>query len=404
MNNRLFKFLVIIIVIFIFLYGFSSSYSSRNIDNISYAVGLGIDEAEDGKNLKVSFEFTDIYLSSQNGSSSEKPKPIVETVIASSVSSAINMLNVYLAKEVNLAHCKVIVFSEKIAKKGIFNYVSDLINNPQVRPTSNLIISKNTPEEYLKTSTSSLDKVLTKYYDIFPNSSKYTGYISNITIGYFYNSLLYPADGNLAILGGKNDNEDVDESEIKDIKAGQSPIFGERGTENIGLAVLNKDKYVGDLTATQSLYHSIITTEVNSFLLSIDYPGKSEKLDLSLSQDNPTKISISIVDNIPNINIDISLNGKVSSILKDVNYSDENVINNISNLTNEYLKKNILNYLNKTTSVFKCDIDNFSSHAKKNFLTADEWDNYNWSENYLKAKFNVNVETKVVSSLLVSGV
>ena len=401
MNNQVFKWLTIIIIIIIFLYAFSNSYSSSNIDNISYVVGVGVDLADDGKNLKVSFEFTNITPSPQE-SSSEKPEPIVETVVTSSIDNAINMMNVYLAKQVNLAHCKVIVFSKEIAKQGIFNHVANFLNIPQVRPTCNLVISDNAPDKYLQSSTSSLDKVLTKYYDIFPNSSEYTGYTSNITIGDFYNSLLYDARGNVAILGGDN-NDTVEETDINNIKSGNSPIIGERGTENIGIAVFNQDKYVGDLSAMESLYHSILVTEVNNFILSFNYPDKNEQIDISLNQNNPAKISVSTDSDIPIINIDISLSGKVLSILKYVDYSDETVLNSISNLASTNLKENILKYLNKTTSEFKCDIDNFYGYVKKNFLTIDEWENYNWSEKYLAAKFNVNIETSIVSSLLVSG-
>ena len=401
MNNHIFKWVTIIIVIIIFLYAFSNSYSSSNIDNISYVVGVGVDLADDGKNLKVSFEFTNITPSPQE-SSSEKPEPIIETVVTSSIDNAINMMNVYLAKQVNLAHCKVIVFSKEIAKQGIFNHVANFLNIPQVRPTCNLVISDNAPDKYLQSSTSSLDKVLTKYYDIFPNSSEYTGYTSNITIGDFYNSLLYDARGNVAILGGDN-NDTVEETDINNIKSGNSPIIGERGTENIGIAVFNQDKYVGDLSAMESLYHSILVTEVNNFILSFNYPDKNEQIDISLNQNNPAKISVSTDSDIPIINIDISLSGKVLSILKYVDYSDETVLNSISNLASTNLKENILKYLNKTTSEFKCDIDNFYGYAKKNFLTIDEWENYNWSEKYLAAKFNVNIETSIVSSLLVSG-
>ena len=127
MNNQVFKWLTIIIIIIIFLYAFSNSYSSSNIDNISYVVGVGVDLADDGKNLKVSFEFTNITPSPQE-SSSEKPEPIIETVVTSSIDNAINMMNVYLAKQVNLAHCKVIVFSKEIAKQGIFNHVANFLN------------------------------------------------------------------------------------------------------------------------------------------------------------------------------------------------------------------------------------------------------------------------------------
>ena len=42
---------------------------------------------------------------------------------------------------------------------------------------------------YIENSTSKYEKVITKYYDIFPKSADYTGYTANVTIGDFFNKL-----------------------------------------------------------------------------------------------------------------------------------------------------------------------------------------------------------------------
>ncbi len=59
------------------------------------------------------------------------------------------------------------------------------MNDVQVRPTSNIIVTTCTANVYIKNSIPSLETSITRYYDIFTNSSKYTGYVSNATIGDF---------------------------------------------------------------------------------------------------------------------------------------------------------------------------------------------------------------------------
>ena len=401
MNKNVLKWTAILTVTLIFIYAFSNSYDSRSIDNIAYVIAVGADLADDGKNLKVTFQFTDINAFSSDNSGEESP-PILDTVVAPSIDSAINLMNVYLSKEINLSHCKAITFSKALAKRGIFNEVSELINNPQVRPTANIIISKEDANTYLKKSTSSLENLLTKYYDIFPNSGDYTGYTTSVTLGKFYNSLIEDVSGNTSILGGEN-TDSVGAVSPDDITAGDSPITGERDTENIGLAVFKDDKYVGDLTAIETLYHSLIDNKVNSFLLTIDAPNNiGKKLDIHLSQVMPSDVKIDISNDIPIINVDIYVNGKIFTIIKDLNYSDDKLLEDISNSVSENLEKNILSYLNKTSSSFKCDIDCFYKSAKKNFLTFDEWNKYDWVSKYQSAKFNINVNASVVSSLLVA--
>ena len=401
MTNQMIKLLVWLIIILIFLYAFSNSYQSRAIDNLSYVVAIGIDLAENKKDLKITFEFSNISIYSKENSSSDS-SPILETVTASSIDTAINMLNVYVAKQVNLAHCKVIILSEKLASRGIFTELSELMNNPEFRPSVNIIVSNEEPYNYLKNSSSSLDKILTKYYDIFPSSSKYTGYISNITIGEFYDSIINNDSGNITILGGIN-KKSVDEINPNKIIAGNSSIEGDRGTENIGLAVFNKDKYIGNLTAQESLYFSIIQNNVNSFLITIDAPNKKDKkIDISTVQVNPPKISVDLSGKNPIINIDLTFSGKITSIIQNLDFTDEQILSTISNDFANYMNKSLNDYLIKTSTNFKSDINDFYKYAKCNFLTIKDWKDYDWYSKYKNAKFNINTKCNVVSGFVVS--
>ena len=68
---------------------------------------------------------------------------------------------------------------------GISNEIYTLTNEPQVRPSTNIVISKNQAKDYLENTESPLENLITKNYQIFPNSSRYTGYIYDATLGDF---------------------------------------------------------------------------------------------------------------------------------------------------------------------------------------------------------------------------
>ena len=444
MSKNMLKFYAIVILVLVFMYAFSASYTSDSVDNISYVIALAVDENEGEKNLQVTFEFMDTSTFSNEGSSESK-SAIIDTINATSINSAINLLNAYIGKQVNLSHCKVVVFSDKIAQKGISAEVSELMNNIQVRPSTNIIICKGNALEYIQNSTSQLEKILTKYYDIFPNSSEYTGYTSNIMIGEFYNYLTTKECGNLAILGGLNptispsnssgnpsnsstdgsssggssegssSSENSSEKEkpkekpdnsttLSQMISGNAPILGERGTVNIGLAVMKDGIYIGDLTAEDTLCHTLISGEVNSFLLTINNTKIYENyLDIELFENMSPKISVEIENNNPKININIKLIGRISGIKDGINYSDEpsNLdLDKISRAAEDTIKRCITDYLNKTSTEFKCDIDYFYNYAKRRFITVQDWKNYDWSSKYTNSKFDVNVEAKVYYSLL----
>ena len=450
MSKNMLKFYAVVVLTLVFIYAFSASYTSDSVDNISYVIALAVDVNEGEQNLQVTFEFMDTSAFSSEQSGDSKGA-IIDTVTSTSINSAINLLNAYIGKEVNLSHCKVVVFSDKLAEKGISSEVSELINNIQVRPSTNIIICKGNALEYIQNSTSQLEKILTKYYDIFPNSSEYTGYTSNIMIGEFYNYLTTKECGNLAILGGLNptispsnssgnpsngssggsssgsnksseggssekssENSSKENSEstekpdnnnnLSQVVSGSAPILGERGTENIGLAVLKDGIYRGDLTAIDTLCHTLIKGEVNSFLLTINNTEIYKNyIDVSLYENTPPKITVNISENEPVINIKIKLVGRISNLKDGINYSDESTnlnLNEISDAVNKSLEGYIYDYLKKTSSEFKCDIDYFYNYAKRNFKTIYDWRNYDWGSKYEKSKFNVSVESQVYYSLL----
>ena len=146
-STTIISFLILFIV---FANGFSASYTSRKLGNLAYVLALGIDVGEKAK-MKVSAQFTkSAAVSPASGTSSEDTNNIVlVSGEADSIFSALNLLNSYIGKEINLSHCSLIIFSEEFAKQGIASEIYSLINNEEVRPTSNLIISKCSAYDYL---------------------------------------------------------------------------------------------------------------------------------------------------------------------------------------------------------------------------------------------------------------
>lgn len=424
LKSSLTKFIFIISILSIFIYAFSSSYVSHNITNLAYVVAIGLDVVDstssantqdsntesqsselDSNKIKVSFQFINTSALGDNASSAGESTSIVNSVESSSISTAINMMNTYIGKELNLSHCKVVVFSEKFAETDISEEIYTLINNTQVRPTTNIIVSKCDASYYIENSKPSLEQLVTKYYDIFPNSGKYNGYTENITIGDFFNNLVCSSCNPSAILGGLNsDTYNQNEFDnINDSISNNSNIIGKRGTENIGLALFDGGKLIGELSGLETLWHLIIQNNINTFIISIPDPkNNGEYLDLSLTQKEKTKIKVDVSNGSPYINIDIALTGKILTVDGDSIYKNETYLREISSYANSYIQDNISQYLYKTSKSFKCDIDKFGRTAAKYFLTTKDWENYNWLNSYQNAFFTVNIDTNIESGVLIS--
>ena len=406
MYNNILKNIFILIVIIIFILAFSSSYASLSIDNLAYVLAIGIDTSTDNK-LQVSFQFSTSSPASETGSST-KADTIINTVTASSLSNAINLVNGYLRRQINLSHCKAVIFSEEFAIQGISDEIYTLANDIQIRPSTNIIVSKCTAKYYLEQTTPQLENTVYKYYEIFTSSSRFTGYMPEATIGSFFNALISNTCDPYTILGGLTLGNTVNNSEIDSqndylIKSNNSSIKGQNGVENIGVAVFKDAKLVGELNALETISFLSIKNDLNRFLISVPDPKNNNYyLDIYLSPSISTKIDIDTSTNSPYIKIKCKFNGRIYSMTENSKYLSEDVLKSISNSCNSYLENIFSDFLYKTSKEFNSDINDFGTYALKNFLTTRDFENYNWLEIYKDAFFNVEVDTSVKSGMLIT--
>lgn len=404
--NHLIRNIFILILIIIFIMAFSSSYSSLNIDNLAHVLAIGIDTSDDNK-LEVSFQFSTPVSASESGSS-EKSTAFINTVTASSLSNAINLVNGYLGKQINMSHCKAIIFSEDLAMQGISDEIYTLINDTQVRPSSNIVISKCTAKYYLEETKPQLENLISKYYEIFATPSQYTGYMPDATIGNFFNSLICKTCESYAILGGVNagvpkNNNEIDSQKDYTIKANNSSIQGENGAENIGVAVFKGDKLVGELDALETIAFLNIRNDLDRFLISVPDPlNNNHYLDIYLTPVHSTSINIDTTNQSPYIKIKLEFSGRIYSMTENSKYLSSEVLDSISNSCNSYLESVFADYLYKTSKDLKSDINGFGKYTLKNFITTGQYEDYNWPENYKNSFFDVEVNTSVKSGMLIT--
>lgn len=293
---------------------------------------------------------------------------------------------------------------------GIASEIYSLINNEEIRPTANLIVSKSTAYDYLNNSNPNLEKLTTQYYETFAMTGRFTGYFSNITIGDFYNDLSAPYSDSTAILGGLNltarqeaqkksqesssgggssgggnssqgasgggssgssgsgeggsgssSSQTINSSDSEqnsknqedvitnpeDLVAGTSSVVGDRGTENFGIAVFKDDKLCGELTAVESICHLLITNKVDSCIVSINNP---------VSEKEEEKMELQLFPK-ANTKVNVSFDGDTPHISIDVK-----------------LNADIMT-LDKDVNYEKEEVLSKISDATKNYLE-DEFNNY----------------------------
>lgn len=117
MSKNTIIIITFLILLVIFINAFSASYTSRQLGNLAYVLAMGIDVGEKA-NIKISIQFAkNSSFSSSQDSSGGDENIILVSGESSSIFGAINLLNSYIGKEINLSHCNLYVFSEDFAKQ-----------------------------------------------------------------------------------------------------------------------------------------------------------------------------------------------------------------------------------------------------------------------------------------------
>lgn len=415
----MYKKYIVIIALFIFIFFFFSGFKDiENIDDLAYVIAIGLDVG-DNETLKLSLQIPATSGSgdsggggSGGGSSSQGSSNIIESVECPSIDAGLTLINSYLSKELNLAHCRVIILSEELAETGISKYIYTFFNKIDIRPDANIIISRCPAKTFLDNSDPILEKLSSRYYEVAPTSSKYTGYTDDITMSDFFSSLNDTFSEPCAILGGLNsaDLEPLYTKTVsKDSNLGndnisqitETPVETSIHIENMGLAVFRGDCLVGELSGLETVYHMLLKNDINNCVISVPSPfHDNDMIDLDTKLRKNSKISVDIVNGSPYVHCNVFLAARVLTMQGNSEYLEKENLKKIEEYAKSYIEQQMRNYLYKTSKVFKSDILGIGKYAVSNFLTWEEWTSYNWLSNYENSFFDVNVSIDVPSGFL----
>lgn len=395
------KLLSILIILLINLTLLSGCYDARGIEDLAYVTALGID-ISDNNILSLTFQISIPGTSSESGSS-QSSKTENTTVQCSSIDSGISLVNSYISKQINLSHCKAIIFSEKIASQGLDKYIDTLSNNIEIRPDCNVIITRCSAKDFIENATPSIETLTARYYEVALKSSEYTGYTTSTEFATFVNDIKNSFVQATAILGGLNNgNNKTSESPYVGIdghyKADQTPIDDVNNVETFGTAVFRNDKLVGELSGLETICFLLISDKIETCTISVPSPFETNsEIDLSIRKSKSPKIKVDIINGTPYISVDLFLEAHGLTLNETVDYTSLKDVTSLQNSAQQYIKLQVTNLLYKTSKDFNSDISGFGKYALSKYLTWNEWENSNWTDNYKNSFFNVNVNVSVIS-------
>lgn len=379
-NNS--KFIFIILLMPLFLTG---CYDRFELDNLAYVIAIGIDPGENG-NVNISYQVAVPVKITGEGSESGKDTYTTYTISSPSLSMGNSMLNTLISKEINLSHIKLIVYSEELAKSGLSGHVNVFMSHTEIRPKVTFAICQGSAEKLLNEVSPTLEVSPARYYELLFSSFNYTGFEASSELVDFYTSL-QSIDRESFSMYIKLSDKSGDKKEI----------------ESAGLAIFKDSKMIDILEPELIFPHLILTNSLKKTNYAIpDFNDSSKVISMRIDHTGAPYIKVTLDGDIPKIYCNIKLHAHLVSSGSAINFYDSQNKDRLIEELNISIENLISRYFDKTIHEYQSDISGMGRMAKMNFLTWNEFENYNWLSKYKNSIYEIEVDTDVNISQIIS--
>lgn len=378
-------FAVVYIITCILLVG---CWDYREIEEVEIVLGLGVDShiipAKEVDKLSetqylVTYEIVGIE-SEQGQLKSRVLKDEGDTLYR-----AIRKIIEKNGKQVYLAHTKILIISEELAKEGITEILDYTMRDVEYRPDVHVLITDNcNAEEMFKDEAT--DVASMRLNDTLKNQKK---------IGTFESSTVWNIIDKLTKKGFEPtvpliriDNEHVDGNLIH--------IVG-------GTAVFNGSKMVGKLSEEETLYYLFIDNEIKNQPLSIEYFFEEQLGHISLEiLSNETKVTPVVKGEELGVNISVNCNVAINELSNQIDILNEKDRIDIERNAEKDIEEGIVELVTHVQKDFNSDIfgfgDLFKREKNKKWKEVEEdWDNI-FQTLVVSTDINVKIERSALSS------
>ena len=208
------------------------------------------------------------------------------SVGGNSIYSGINNANAILSKNLSLAHAKLVVVSEDVARDGLYDITDLLARNGEIRPDIYIAVAENS-QEYILEIQPVIELNPAKYYQLTYEKNEFGGVARNSAVEYYFSNMTGNRDCVLPLAGTANtDGEERSENSVSESVSenkryedsekyesdfennGRNYLAGQAGlriankSETIGMAVFNADEYIGKLGSIETELYNILSGQI----------------------------------------------------------------------------------------------------------------------------------------------
>ncbi len=377
----------------------SGCYDQKEIDETAYIVALGIDKG-DNNNFSYTFQFSAPLAMTggkteggEKSGSSEKSETGNSSVTTLTIAApdfyvAKNLTNNFLSKNVDMSHLKFIVFSSEIGADDLESHSQLLLREREIRPHTAIAVSANPASEFLENVNPELESNTSKYYELMSLRSNNV-YSPPKRLHDFvdeYSSKNRNTVLPVGICGNEIKNFPPDSQTPGWVSAYNTNINSDHSVLS-GMAIFKNGELSGSMNGDSSLIFNLLERNIENCTITILDKYNPEKT-LSFRLTIPQKADYEIQKNNNTIMVSQSFE---MDFMGGVLPKEYRSFDELYSYAKEILSGRISDYFHDISKTKSADIMNLRNYIRKDFLTWDEWNRFDWDKFYKNARFVVNI-------------
>jgi spore germination protein KC len=384
-----------------FLLLLSGCFDKVEVEERAYVIAMGLDKAEDYEDnhrIKISFEIANPEVgTTQGGGGTEEPPYEIVTVTVNDFIAARNRLNAVVAKEITYDLLRIIIVSEDLAKDDDFiRIIYDAVKDREIRRDVHLAVSKEAASKYLEKNKPKQETRPHKYFQFMTKRGIEAGLIPDSNLHRFFRVTEHDADLFIAMYTTTETTDEEKKVVQDEYLAGEINIEGKTNdTQFMGSAVFKEGKMIGKLNGRETRIAVLLdeTSEMNDVLTTYEDPYDDRfRIATRIIKTDPVQYTIKTNETPSKIDISVPLKIEVLSDPAMINYArNPGKQKVLKEHIEKSIKTNIEDFIEKTQEDFGASPFSLSLHARKNFLTIPEFQQYDWMKSYPSMDISVSV-------------
>ena len=377
----------------------SGCFDNREIDETAYIIAIGIDRTENS-DFSYTFQFSKPISggspeggeSGSGGEGQSANKSVTNiTVTAPDFYIAKNMTNNFLAKNIDMSHLKLIVFSKDIDPSGLSRHSQFLLREREIRPHTAVAVSKQTANEYIESVNPDLEANTAKYYELMALRSNNV-YAPDKTLSDFVDEISTHGKASalpLAAVADKDSSPAKSQTNDGLWVSSESATLTAKQSDFRGIAIFRDGVMTGTMDGDSAMLYNILNQNIQNAVITLRSPfNRAETFSFRLSVGDPARYAIDTSTNPCHISVSQALGIEfLGSKIPDGFESFEQLFAFVRSIVELEMTK----FFAEISHNKRADILKIGDHFKRKFITQQQWEDANWSKIYETAKFNVDI-------------